>query len=282
MSEEAQEIYRRLDDHVGMVVATQDLGSVAAHAGRYTKARALWSKCLELIEERRLAAGLRTRSLIGLAGVATEEGNFTAAWAFFDAARNVIDSSFEPDAVGQAVQAHLCSDSGLLALYEGDLERAQLLLQQALVLQLALRVPREQALTVALLGRVALERGDQPAAYRYFVESLAPQSGAVKGWAVALSIEGLAALVAEHDPKLALCAAGVAEAVRTSLARPASNMERALLSKWLQPAWSALDKESAQAAWGEGSTLAPDVVIARLHSSYAASVSSWVPPRGAC
>ena len=77
-------------------------------------------------------------------------------------------------------------------------------------------------------------------------------------------MEGLAALVAEKHPDLALRTAGAADALRSTLARPPTDLERRLLEKWLEPARRLLGASAAHAAWLRGHSLVAEATIAEL------------------
>jgi hypothetical protein len=77
-------------------------------------------------------------------------------------------------------------------------------------------------------------------------------------------MEGLAGLVAEKHPDLALRAAGAADALRSTLARPATHLERRVLEKWLEPARQLLGASVAQAAWLRGHSQGVEDTITEL------------------
>jgi predicted ATPase/class 3 adenylate cyclase len=265
MSSEALAIFEALGDDAGAVVALQDLGSVAEHSGRYADAERFLGRSLAKIETRGLAPGLRPRSLMALAAVATNQGRFELARSHLDSALALIDAkAYANETVGLAVRANGLEQLALVAFYEGDFARAAELLQQVLRLRLSLFDRRERGQSAALLGRALLAAGDRESAVAYLMDSLALTGGVSSAWARVLGMEGLAALVAERHPAVALRTAGAADALRSAVARPANPMERRVLEQWLEPAHRLLGEPAAQAAWLQGHSLAPEVAISEL------------------
>jgi non-specific serine/threonine protein kinase len=265
MSSEALTIYQALGDEAGVVVALQDLGIVAVNSGQYADAERFLNESLAIVDARGLATGLRPRSLMGLAAAAMERGQFDTARSYLDAALSVVDANaYDDAAVGLAVRANALEQRALVAFYDGDFAQAAMLLREVLRLHLPPIDARDRGHTPALLGRVLLADGDREGAQAYLMDSLALVGRTSGGWGHILGIEGLAALVAEKHPDLAMRAAGAADALRSILARPATHLERGVLENWLDPARRLLGASAAHAAWLLGHSQGVEATIAEL------------------
>ncbi|MGH8826624.1 MAG: tetratricopeptide repeat protein, partial [Jiangellaceae bacterium] len=153
---------------------------------------------------------------------------------------------------------------GSAALYNGDLLRAETLLQEAHTLSSRMGYREGVGWTLSQLGVVARRNGDLDVAVRHLDESLALQHHLGDRWRSASVLEELARLaLMRDDVPYAAFLLGTAEAVRTSIGTPIPACEVADHEFTVTGVQAALG-DRAELAWAAGrATPLGDVVEAR-------------------
>ena len=162
----------------------------------------------------------------------------------------------------RAAVAHILSNLGWMALYQGDLPAARALQEESLATRRALDERREIAVSLTALGRVAFAAGESAAARALYLESLPLHHELGNQWGVALALEGLVAVLAGEQPALAVRLAGAAAAVRAVIGRTMPPVERTGYEQVLAGLRASLGEGAFAAAWAAGQALSPDRMVA--------------------
>jgi len=272
-AQQALAAFGELDDPVGVVLALQDLASVETHRGRFDQAEARWQEALAIIDRGDVPPGLRARVLLGRARVARDRGEHRRAHALFDAARAAVPFLGAHD-VGEMFRAQVLVHEGVLALYEGDVETARRLLEQAHGIQHGLGDRGDDTIMLTLLGWVALAGGDAAGASAYFRECLAHDPDAGRRLGQVLLLEGLAGLRARTMPEPALRAVRIADGLRSAMGRTRPAAEQRLIDGWLAPARQRPAASRAGPGQHTGPAVSPDALIAELMGGVSPSARS--------
>ena len=152
---------------------------------------------------------------------------------------------------------------GLVALEQGDTATARRRFEESLPIRRQVGYQGDTAETLDGLARVALAQQRQADARALFAESLRLRREDGEVVMIARSLEGIAALAAAlGQPDRALCLAGAAEAVRTSIGAPMHPQERVRRAGWLDPLTSLLGPETIAQGLAAGGHLSLDQAVA--------------------
>jgi len=185
------EVCRRIGDQDGVAAATLNLGKLLCDQGRLDEAAELLTSALRMGQ----AAGHRVRIAIGqrdLARVAARSGRPDDALDLLDAAHEAfVDVGAEADDVDTLAVIAECH------LLRGDPERATAVVDQALQQDHALGgISGQSPLLHRLRGFASWRRGEAGEARQAFDDSLAAGRSREADYEVALTLDGLAKLVA--------------------------------------------------------------------------------------
>jgi tetratricopeptide (TPR) repeat protein len=142
---------------------------------------------------------------------------------------------------------------GQVAAAQGDLERAETLLEEAMVLYGEVSEKHNQAASLTVLGRVLAERGKVEGAARLLRQAfdMSRDLGSRRGMAEAL--EGMAELdVLQGRPERTARLLGAAEAIREAIAAPLPPVERRNHQRWAAAAGEQLGETDFHTAWEAG------------------------------
>jgi predicted ATPase/transcriptional regulator with XRE-family HTH domain len=243
---EALRLFSELDDPPGIAGAVTDVGIAYWEQGRLEQAEVHLQDGLRRFRVLGDAAPI-ANALLPLACVFRDRGEFATARPLFMEALTLCRS------VGDHVgAAHALNNLGWLELYAGQLDAARKLAEESLAIRRALALPHAAAVSLTLLGKIALMNGEFEVANVRFSESLPLLRDSAYTWGIALTLEGVAGLVAATQPEQALRLAAAANAMRLSIGRPAPPAEQPLLAHWLAPADRAASAECAARAQMEG------------------------------
>ncbi len=158
-----------------------------------------------------------------------------------------------------SVMMHL----GSIAAYEGDVERSERLLDEALALSQALGEPGMLAMTYRFKGRVAYHLADWARARAAYQASLRLQRDVGRKWEIAACLEGLAG-VADGQDESARAARlwGAAEGLREQMGAPVPPVDRVHYEAAVAHTRMALGEAGFGAAWAEGRAMTLEQVIA--------------------
>jgi len=143
--------------------------------------------------------------------------------------------------------------AALLALSEGEPERASGLAQASLSIYREMGDPWYSAWLLHLLGRIEIQRGEMPAARTYYQQSLALNQQVGEKWMTPFNLEGLASVVATQGAlRWAAKLWGAAEALRESIDVPRLPVDRVGFEQAEAAARAQLGEEAFASAWQEG------------------------------
>jgi len=161
-----------------------------------------------------------------------------------------------------SIRADILHNAGQLAFYEGQVGQARALHEEALAIRRQLAQPREIGLSLAWLGRALAALGDRAQAHALYAESVPLHRLTGSRWGQAVTLEGLAGLVAPDHPADALRLAGAADRLRHDMGRPVPLAEQPIIERSLAPARRQLSIRQQAAAWAEGHALGADQALA--------------------
>jgi non-specific serine/threonine protein kinase len=245
---------------------------LARNRGDYAQATALATECLAVAEDlgdRRAAS----RALQLLAFIALAQGDYDRAAA---RAGEALELS---KALGDrsAWTAWVLSDQGMAAYGQGDLPRAEQVLEETLAVFRAFADPFGTALTLGYLGLVVCDRGDHAGSAARFAESLPLWQEMGNRENQAEWLAGVAALAAARgEAERAARLFGAAEALRDTLAHAFTLPERAAFERGADAARVALGPSAFAAAEASGKALSHEQALAEA-SRFLSSVMSPVP-----
>jgi tetratricopeptide (TPR) repeat protein len=146
--------------------------------------------------------------------------------------------------------------SALVALSEGELDRAASLVQESLSIYQEMENPWFSAWTLHLLGRIEAQRGDLPLARTTYQQSLALNQQEGEKWITPFNLEGLAGLLAtQGEFSRAAHLWGAAEALREAVAFPLPPTDRPGYEQAVSTTRAQLGEDAFAAAWHEGRTM---------------------------
>jgi len=244
--ERALALWRELGDKLGMADALLNLGRVARLQGDYERSEKLVQESLALFRDQQTMWGV-VWSLISLGDVALDQGDPAQALGPIEEALALTESL--GDTYGNMWARCL---RGRLAHLQGDLEQAAMLLEESLAW---LRNWRSPSIFEILndLGRVALDQGDTDRAAALFRESLKLSWEPGNEIDITLSLVGLAGVAGElGQPARAAQLLGAAEAIRESIGRSLTPVERTVLDRYAAAIRAQLDDATFAVMWAEG------------------------------
>ncbi len=152
--------------------------------------------------------------------------------------------------------------AALLALSEGEPERASSLAQESLSLYREMGDPWYSAWLLHLLGRIEIQRGEMPAARTYYQQSLVLNRQVGEKWMTPFNLEGLAGVVATQGAlRWAAQLWGAAEALREAIDVPRLPVDRVGYEQAVGAARAQLGEEAFASAWQEGWMMKLEQVI---------------------
>jgi predicted ATPase/DNA-binding CsgD family transcriptional regulator len=253
VNEEARDIYYKLGDLAWAAWAIINMGGAKFQLGQLAEARTLLDEGIALC--RREGMAIPPRGIMTRANVDRDAGDFASAHAWYE-----LSLAQEADAV--SIRADLLTNAGQLAFYEGQLGQARGLFQEGLTIRRQLAQPREVGLSLAWLGRALDALGDHDHARALYAESVPLHRLTGSRWGQAVTLAGLAGLVAANHPADALRLAGAENSLRTNMGRPLPPAEQPIIERALAPARRQRSRQQQVAAWAEGQALGADQALA--------------------
>ncbi len=253
--EQALALWRELGDKLGMADALLNLGRVARAQGDYERSGKLLQESLALFREQQIMWGI-VWALISLGDVALDQGD--PAQALGPVQEALALTQRLGDTYGNMWARCLL---GRLAHLQCDLERAAMLLEESLAW---LRNWGSPSMFEILndLGRVALDQGDTDRAAALFGESLKLSWEPENEIGITLSLVGLAGVAGElGQPTRAAQLLGVAEAVRESIGRSLTPVERTVFDRYATTIRAQLDDATFAVMWAEGKKMTLEQAI---------------------
>jgi predicted ATPase/DNA-binding CsgD family transcriptional regulator len=158
-------------------------------------------------------------------------------------------------------QANALGSQANIARDLGDLHRAISLLEQCLALFRDIGDQWGIANTQANLGHVRLAFGDRPGAQQAFRESLQARRELGNVLHIAESLEGLAAVMADDEPRFAVRLLGAAELMREGSGAPVPAVDKDRYQAIVERARSGLTSAVFRASWNAGRALSVNSAI---------------------
>jgi predicted ATPase/class 3 adenylate cyclase/DNA-binding CsgD family transcriptional regulator len=264
---------RTMPDLMGLFSALESVGTAACLQGDYTAARRHFEEALDVA--RRLGDRTSYANVMTLLGnVSYELGDLDVARAYYDEGLAAFsESEFESYRSLNAAMLAVAT----VALEQGHFQDAQRLAHNAVAGSEKVNQTHLRAFALAVLGAVALARGDLGTTREHLAEGIriCQQVGNVA--AVAQILErfvGLAVAQERYEGALRLAAASTMLHERTAAPISARGQER--LDRALEPARRVLGQEAAARAWQAGTMLDVDAAVAA-----ALAITDLSPPSDA-
>jgi predicted ATPase/class 3 adenylate cyclase len=247
--EQALALWRELGDKPGMADALLFLGRVARLQGDYERSAKLAQESLALFREQQIMWGV-VWALLSLADVALDQGD--PAQALGPVQEALALTQRLGDTYGHMWARCL---RGRVAYLQGDFERAAMLLEESLAWLRKWGSPSSFEI-LNDLGRVALDQGDTDRAAALFGESLKLSWEPGNEVDITPSLVGLAGVAGElGQPARAAQLLGAAEAIRESIGRSLTPVERTVFDRFAARIRAQLDDRSFAVIWAKGQNM---------------------------
>jgi predicted ATPase/class 3 adenylate cyclase len=244
--EQALALWRELGDKRGMADALLFLGRVVRLQDEYERSEKLVEESLALFQEQQIMWGV-VWSLLSLADVALDQGDPAQALGPVEEALALTQSL--GDTYGNMWARCL---RGRLAHLQGDLELAATLLEESLAWLRYMGSPSRFEI-LNDLGQVALDQGDADRAAALFGESLKLSWEPENEIDITFSLVGLAGIAgALGQPARAAQLLGAAEAIRVSIGRSLTPVERTVFDRYAATVRAQIDDATFAVMWAEG------------------------------
>jgi predicted ATPase/class 3 adenylate cyclase/DNA-binding CsgD family transcriptional regulator len=254
--EESLTITQEADDPGDRIPALQVLASVHFYQGEYARARVLLEEDLALAREKGDVHGLAaTLMLLGM--VLLAQGDFLQAQARLEEGGAISRKVGYKRNLGLAIYFQ-----GMVPLLQGDVTRARSLLEESLVLFQEVGERGRMAEVFASQGLILLRQGDFSAARALLERGLKIFLELNYKWDTALSLEGLAAVVAAQGELVrAVWFMSAAQALRDAIGTPLPSVFQALHEFTIASAHTQLGEQAFDAAWTEGCTMTSEQAL---------------------
>ncbi len=221
----ALELARKHDDARGVARSQHGLGNIEMYQGRLEPARELFEA--SLVTRRQIGDSL------GIANALNNLGIIAASLDGAERARGLFEESLAirretGDRAGTAVALN---NVGFMAAEMGELQAAFELNFESLELRREIGDPLGAAVTLNSLGYLQLRLGNAAEAAGHYLESLQLSSDVGNVRETAAALAGAAALLAAHEPTVAVRLAGAAEAQLESIGSSVEPEVRELLDR---------------------------------------------------
>jgi tetratricopeptide (TPR) repeat protein len=226
-----------------------NLGRRARSYGDFERSAKLLRESLGLFRQQQITWGI-VWTLISLGDVALDQGDPDQALGPIEEALALTHSL--GDTYGNMWARCLL---GRLAHLQGDLERAAMLLEESLAWLRNWGSPSLFEIRNDR-GRVVLDQGDTERAAALFRESLKLSWEPGNELGMIISLGGLAGVAgASGHPERAAELLGAAEAIRDSLGRTLTPVERAIFDKYVATTRAQVDEQTFATMWAQGQTM---------------------------
>ncbi|MFG1707811.1 BTAD domain-containing putative transcriptional regulator [Nonomuraea sp. M3C6] len=251
--EQSAQLFRELGDRWGQLQTIRPLAYLAEVLGDYEQATRLQRDGLRMAEELRFWPDVAER-LMGLGRIALLTRDFAQA-------RELHERCERLSAERNHKRGEIYAKAGLalIARREGELDRAEELLNGLLEWHRHVAFAAGDAFYLAELGFVAEQRGDAETALSRHLDGLTAARTTGDPRAVALALEGLAGaqtLMGHHDEAARLL--GTADAARRSAGAPLPAAERGDVDRITTRARTALGEDAFATEFERGTVLDPD------------------------
>ncbi len=246
------------------------LGLMVHRLGNEARAIAVLDEAMPLAME--LGETFKEALALGLRGVVAEDlGNYADAAPLFDRALTLIPP--DPALPHASVSALALMHRGVVAWGQGDLDVAVSSWNQGLELHRAIGDAWGAAIEQGYLGLVTVERGDYTAAAKMQRQGLEALWAAGAREEAVWSLMGIAVhLFRRGDAPGAARLFGAAESLRDAIGITPRYPERDLFERTVAELRAGVSRDAVliEAAWAEGSGLAPGVAVSEALAALAA------------
>ena len=242
--------------HVWTVAdALTNLGCVARIVGDYNIGGTCIEEALQIYKEQGFSIW-RADPLCALAEIDIAQGDFSTARSRLQEASALVEKS-----ENKWLQTLVSYFLGLLAYYEGNIERATMSLEKTTMIARDSQYLPDLARSLTTLGRVMYAQGNLSRALTLLHESLDLYHRLDQKLGIAISLEGLAGLAAEKDATYSAKLFGIAEAIREAIGAPLPPVDRPYYENDVARACAQLGKAILVCAWAEGKAMSLEGAI---------------------
>jgi tetratricopeptide (TPR) repeat protein len=248
LHEEQVRLLRQVGEPGEVAAALFPLAEHVSTHGEYARGQALFEEALALFRQ--------TGNELWVGGTLVH----SAAWLWFTLGDLAImrrrfqeGQALITEVGDRAWRAECFWVAALLALAEGEPERAAGLAEESLSLYQEMGDPWYSAWVLHLLGKIETQRGELPAARTYYQQSLALNQQVGEKWMTPFNLEGLAGVDATQGAlRWAAQVWGAAEALRQAMEVPRLPVDRVGYEQAVAAARAQLGEEAFAAAWQDG------------------------------
>jgi predicted ATPase/DNA-binding SARP family transcriptional activator len=252
-------ITREMRHPWGIADALTNLGCLFRIKGQYQDAQSAFEQALKIYQE--IGRNYwEVDPFCAMAENAIAQGDLVSARQYLKTAAGFLGSSGN-----RWLESLVLYFQGLLAYHEGDIGRANALLEETMALARETQFKSELRRAMVTLGQIKISLGETEAANKLLLEGLAQfyKFGSELGSATAL--EGLAEVhMAEEANIPAVKLFATAQKMRKILGAPLPPVDRPSLDAFLASCRENLGEEQYEAAFSEGLARLPEEVILEI------------------
>ncbi len=256
---------REIGDPWGTADALTNVGGVLRIQGDYAAARSCFEEALSIYQEGGRGIWC-TDPLCALSENDIAQGNLSAARVHLQDASASAETS-----ENKWLQALVGYFLGLLAYYEGDLERAARLLEKAMRLARASQYKPDLARSLVTLGRVMGARGEAARATALLREGLGLFRETDSRLGIATALEGFAGLAVPEEAEHAARMFGAAEAIRAAIGAPLPPVDRPAYEYAVVATRARLGETAFAEAWAQGQTEPCEAAVTEFLASFSSA-----------
>jgi tetratricopeptide (TPR) repeat protein len=252
-------IAREIGDPYQAADALTNIGCVLRTQGDYAAARSHFEEALRIYQE--VSRGIwSTDPLCALAENEITQGHLSAARLYLQDA-----SASEETSENRWLHTLVGYFQGLLAYYEGNMERAALSLETTIALARESQYKPDLARSLVTLGRVMHALGENTRAAALFGEGLGLFREMNSRLGIATALEGFAELAVSENAIRAAHLFSAAAVIRKAIGAPLPPVDRPAYERDIAAIRAQLDEVAFTDAWAQGQDDSWESVVAEIH-----------------
>jgi len=279
--EEAFEIFSKMNDIANVAFMQLHLATLAIDQGDYTKGCRLLEENLNICRELNDKSGI-AEALTNVARAHFLAGDLTQVRPFLEEGYALFNEMGDKESI-----AYCYCQFGLLALSQDDLPEARSKIEAAVELFKEMGQQHGTTTSLSFLAKVATRRGSLKEARKLYEESLTVARASDNRLSIAISLEGLASVIAvetlpgegSQEKMWAARLWGCAEQLREGMGTPLSPFERIFSNDAMVAVRGTLGEKTFISARTEGRAMTPEQAIAGFNRDRNSDIFSSQNPR---
>jgi tetratricopeptide (TPR) repeat protein len=279
--EEAFEIFSKMNDIANVAFMQLHLATLAIDQGDYTKGCRLLEENLNICRELNDKSGI-AEALTNVARAHFLAGDLTQVRPFLEEGYALFNEMGDKESI-----AYCFCQFGLLALSQDDLPEARSKIEAAVELFKEMGQQHGTTTSLSFLAKVATRQGSLKEARKLYEESLTVARASDNRLSIAISLEGLASVIAvetlpgegSQEKMWAARLWGCAEQLREGMGTPLSPFERIFSNDAMVAVRGTLGEKTFISARTEGRAMTPEQAIAGFNRDRSPDIFSSQNPR---